>query len=50
MRGLRGAIGRSALLGPGGRHEQHGFNAIVNPDNFSYNNDRDGYRERKRGE
>ena len=44
-----GSVGFSATNGPlrmslqaGGRRSD-GFNAIVNPDNFSYNDDRDGY-------
>jgi len=44
-----GSVGFSANSGPlklslqaGGRRSD-GFNAIVNPDNFSYNGDRDGY-------
>ncbi|MEO8752855.1 MAG: TonB-dependent receptor [Casimicrobiaceae bacterium] len=41
--GLRGAIGDLRLsLQAGGTHS-NGFNAVVNPGNFSYNGDRDGY-------
>ncbi len=41
--GLRGAIGDLRFSVQAGGTNSTGFNAIVNPDNFSYNNDRDGY-------
>ena len=41
--GLRGAIGDLRFSVQAGGTNSTGFNAIVNPDNFGYNNDRDGY-------
>ena len=41
--GLRGALGPLAFSLQGGGTRSAGFNAIVNPDNFSYDGDRDGY-------
>ena len=40
---LRGAAGPLAFSITGGGTRSAGYNAIVNPDNFSYNPDRDGY-------
>jgi len=40
---LRGAMGPLAFSVTGGGTRSAGYNAIVNPDNFSYNPDRDGY-------
>ncbi len=39
--------GVAALLAAGGGRSSDGFNAIVNPDNFSYNPDRDGFSTRR---
>jgi len=41
--GLRGALGPLAFSLTGGGTRSTGFNAIVNPANFSYNPDIDGY-------
>jgi len=41
--GLRGALGPLRFSVQAGGTHSTGFNAIVNPDNFSYNGDRDGY-------
>jgi len=41
--GLSGAIGPLRFSVQAGGTRSTGFNAIVNPDNFSYNDDRDGY-------
>ncbi len=41
--GLRGSIGDLRFSVQAGGTRSDGFNAIVNPDNFSYNPDRDGY-------
>jgi len=41
--GLRGALGPLAFSLQAGGTRSAGFNAIVNPDNHSYANDRDGY-------
>ena len=40
---LRGAMGPLAFSVTGGGTRSAGYNAIVNPDNFSYNPERDGY-------
>src|SRR4051812_31823923 len=40
---LRGAAGPLAFSITGGGTRSAGYNAIVNPDNFSYNPERDGY-------
>lgn len=40
---LRGSLGPLQFSVTGGGTRSTGFNAIVNPDNFSYNPDRDGY-------
>lgn len=41
--GLRGSMGPLRFSVQAGGTRSKGYNAIVNPDNFSYNNDRDGY-------
>jgi vitamin B12 transporter len=41
--GVRGAIGPLRFSVQAGTTRSSGFNAIVNPDNFSFNDDRDGY-------
>ncbi len=41
--GLRGALGPLRFSVQAGGTRSDGFNAIVNPRNFSYNDDRDGY-------
>ncbi len=41
--GIRGSMGPLAFSAQIGGTRSDGFNAIVNPDNFSYNGDRDGY-------
>lgn len=41
--GLRGAMGPLTFSLQAGGTRSAGFNAIVNPGNFSYNDDRDGY-------
>jgi vitamin B12 transporter len=41
--GLRGTMGPLSFSVTGGGTRSSGFNAIVNPANFSYNPDRDGY-------
>ncbi len=41
--GLRGAIGPLRFSVQAGGTRSTGFDAIVNPDNFSYNDDKDGY-------
>ena len=48
MRGLRGALGPLRFSVQAGGTRSTGFNAIVNPDNFGYNDDRDGYATRER--
>jgi len=40
---LRGAMGPLELSATGGGTRSRGYNAIVNPGNFSYNDDPDGY-------
>jgi len=40
---VRGAMGPLAFSVTGGGTRSAGYNAIVNPENFSYNPDRDGY-------
>jgi len=40
---VRGAMGPLAFSVTGGGTRSAGYNAIVNPDNFSYNPERDGY-------
>lgn len=47
--GLRGALGPLQFSVQGGGTRSSGFNAIVNPDNFSYNGDRDGYAMQNAG-
>ncbi|MCC6867239.1 MAG: TonB-dependent receptor [Burkholderiales bacterium] len=42
--GLRGSMGPLAFSAQFGGTRSDGFNAIVDPANFSYNGDRDGYR------
>ncbi len=41
--GLRGALGPLRFSVQAGGTRSAGYNAIVNPENFSYNDDRDGY-------
>lgn len=41
--GIRGSMGPLAFSAQIGGTRSDGFNTIVNPDNFSYNGDRDGY-------
>jgi vitamin B12 transporter len=47
--GLRGALGPLAFSLTGGGTRSTGFNAIVNPANFSYNPDVDGYSTQNAG-
>ena len=41
--GVSGSVGPLRLSVQGGATKSAGFNAIVNPSNFSFNDDRDGY-------
>ena len=47
--GLRGALGPLRFSVQAGGTRSAGYNAIVNPDNFSYNGDRDGYAAQNAG-
>jgi vitamin B12 transporter len=47
--GIRGSAGNVRYSLQGGATESDGFNAIVNPKNFGYNPDRDGYSTRNIG-
>ncbi|MBK9115569.1 MAG: TonB-dependent receptor [Betaproteobacteria bacterium] len=47
--GLRGALGPLAFSLQGGGTRSAGFNAIVDPGNFSYDGDRDGYASENAG-
>ena len=47
--GLRGASGNVRFSLQAGATESNGFNAVVNPSNFGYNPDRDGYSTRNVG-
>lgn len=43
--GASGGMGAWRFALDAGHKQSAGFNAIVNPDNFSFNDDRDGYRD-----
>ena len=47
--GLRGALGPLRFSVQAGGTRSAGYNAIVNPDNFSYNGDTDGYATQNAG-
>jgi len=47
--GLRGSIGPLRFSVQAGGTRSKGYNAIVNPDNFSFNNDPDGYATQNAG-
>jgi len=47
--GIRGSAGNLRYTLQGGATESDGFNVIVNPANFGYNPDRDGYSTRNIG-
>jgi vitamin B12 transporter len=47
--GLRGALGPLRFSVQAGGTRSSGYNAIVNPDNFSYNGDTDGYATENMG-